>query len=66
MRYSWMMLLFIAMQLFDRLRDARLTINLVRCEFAKATVIYYGKVAGQGKVCAVQAKVSAASTGSVA
>lgn len=47
MQYSWMTLLFIEMQLFDCLRDACLTINLVRCEFAKATVIHHGKVAGQ-------------------
>lgn len=46
-------------KLFDRLSNARLTINLAKCEFAKATVIYLGKVVGQGKVCAVQAKVSA-------
>nr|XP_046229617.1 uncharacterized protein LOC124050808 isoform X1 [Scatophagus argus] len=46
-------------ELFDRLREARLTVNLAKCEFAKATVTYLGKVVGQGKVCAVQAKVRA-------
>lgn len=45
-------------QLFDRLSDARLTMNLAQCKFAKAIVVYLGKVVGQGKVCAVQAKVS--------
>ena len=45
--------------LFVRLSDARLTVNLAKCEFAKATVVYLGKVVGQGRVCAVQAKVSA-------
>ncbi len=45
--------------LFARLSDARLTVNLAKCEFAKATVTYLSKVVGQGNVCAVQAKVSA-------
>ncbi len=46
-------------QLFDRLRDARLTVNLAKCEFTKATVTYHGKVVGQGQVRPVQAKVTA-------
>lgn len=29
--------------LFDRLVKANLTVNLLKCEFAKATVIYLGK-----------------------
>lgn len=45
--------------LFDRLSEARLTMNLAKCEFAKAMVVYLGKVVGQGRVCAVQAKVDA-------
>ncbi|XP_034567353.1 uncharacterized protein LOC117832370 [Notolabrus celidotus] len=45
--------------LFDRLSGAGLTINLAKCEFAKATVTYLGKVVGQGEVCAVQAKLRA-------
>lgn len=53
---TWEEHLALIKQLFD---DARLTINLAKCEFAKATVAYLGKVVGQGKVCAVQAKVSA-------
>ena len=42
--------------LFDRLADAQLTVNLAKCEFAKATVTYLGKVVGQGHVrtCAGQ------------
>lgn len=46
-------------QLFDRLRDAHLTVNLAKCEFAKATVTLLGKVVGQGQVWPVQAKVTA-------
>lgn len=44
--------------LFDRLREARLTVNLAKCEFAKATATYLGKMVGQGNVRPVQAKVS--------
>jgi len=28
---------------FQRLRDASLTLNLAKCEFAKATITYLGK-----------------------
>ncbi len=45
--------------LFDRLLWARLTINLAKCEFAKATVTYLGKVVGQGEVRTIQEKVKA-------
>ena len=44
--------------LFDRLALASLTVNLAKCEFAKATVTYFGKVVGHGKVRPVRAKVS--------
>lgn len=45
--------------LFIRLEAAKLTINLAKCEFARATVVYLGNVVGQGKVCPVRAKVQA-------
>lgn len=45
--------------LFRRLSGARLTVNLAKCEFAKATVTYLGKVVGQGQVRPVRAKVLA-------
>ena len=45
--------------LLDRLAWARLTINLAKCEFARATVTYLGKVVGQGEVRPVGAKVAA-------
>ncbi|XP_030271930.1 uncharacterized protein LOC115581177 isoform X1 [Sparus aurata] len=45
--------------LFDRLALASLTVNLAKCEFAKATVTYLGKVVGHGQVRPVRAKVSA-------
>ncbi|KAI7808431.1 hypothetical protein IRJ41_004831 [Triplophysa rosa] len=33
---------------FSRLNDAKLTMNLAKCEFAKAVVTYLGKKVGQG------------------
>lgn len=45
--------------LFVRLAQARLTVNLAKCEFAKATVVYLGRVVGQGSVRPVRAKVCA-------
>lgn len=45
--------------LFERLAEAKLTVNLAKCELAKATVTYLGKVVGQGNVRPVRAKVLA-------
>lgn len=45
--------------LFERLFFARLTVNLAKCEFARGTVTYLGRVVGQGKVRPVDAKVQA-------
>ncbi|KAL1279156.1 hypothetical protein QQF64_025829 [Cirrhinus molitorella] len=45
--------------LLTRLVEACLTVNLAKCEFAKATVRYLGKEVGQGKVRPVLAKVLA-------
>ena len=45
--------------LFERFANANLTVNLAKCEFAKAMVTYLGKVVGQGQVRPVHAKVSA-------
>ena len=45
--------------LFDRLHWARLTVNLAKCEFAKATVTYLGKVVGRGEVRTIEEKVKA-------
>lgn len=44
---------------FERLSRASLTLNLAKCEFAKATVTYLGKCVGQGQVRPVEAKVAA-------
>lgn len=45
--------------LFMRLAHASLTVNLAKCEFARATVVYLGRVVGQGSVRPVRAKVCA-------
>ena len=45
--------------LFDRLSQAKLTVNLAKCELARATVTYLGRVVGQGQVAPVCAKVLA-------
>lgn len=46
-------------EVFSRLAGASLTLNLAKCEFAKATVVYLGKMVGQGQVRPVDAKISA-------
>lgn len=45
--------------LFDRLLEHRLTVNLAKSEFARATVQFLGHVVGQGQVSPVSAKVEA-------
>ena len=44
---------------FERLSGANLTINLAKCEFGQATIVYLGKVVGSGEVRPVQAKIEA-------
>lgn len=39
------------------LAEACLTVNLAKCEFNKATVIYLGKEVGQGEVHSIQANI---------
>ena len=45
--------------LFDRLTEAKLTVNLTKCEFAQAEVTFLGHVVGLGNVKPVHAKVEA-------
>lgn len=47
------------MELFGRLNEAGLTINLAKSEFGKATVLYLGHVVGQGQTRPCNAKVEA-------
>lgn len=44
---------------FQCLEDASVTLNLAKCEFAKATITYLGKKVGQGQVRPVDAKITA-------
>ncbi len=44
---------------FPRLCNASLTLNLAKCEFGKAVVTYLGKQVGQGCVSPVSSKVQA-------
>ncbi|KAL3992385.1 DnaJ-like proiein [Sarotherodon galilaeus] len=45
-------------QVFHRLAQATLTLNLAKCEFAKATVTYLGREVGRGQVRPIDAKVA--------
>lgn len=44
---------------FERLRDANLTLKLAKCEFSQATVTSLGKVVGRGQVKLVHSKIEA-------
>ena len=46
-------------ELFARLKQAHLTVNLAKCDFLQATVEYLGHVVGQGCVRPIGAKVDA-------
>ena len=56
---TWCEHVFHLKSVFERLSAASLTINLAKCEFGQATVIYLGKVVGCGKVRPVHSKVEA-------
>ncbi|XP_062420777.1 uncharacterized protein LOC134132778 isoform X2 [Pungitius pungitius] len=58
---TWEEHLRILEQVFRRLAQANLTLNLSKCEFGKATVTYLGRQVGQGQVRPVEAKISAIS-----
>ncbi|XP_036419554.1 uncharacterized protein LOC118803140 isoform X1 [Colossoma macropomum] len=55
---TWDEHLSVLRTIFQRLDAASLTLNLAKCEFGKATVVYLGKEVGQGKVRPVNAKVA--------
>ena len=44
-------------RLFQIMREAKLTINLMKSEFDKATVKYLGHIVGQGQVRPLDAKI---------
>ncbi len=51
--------IWLVWKLFERLANAALTLNLAKCDFARATVTYLGKQVRQGQVRPVEAKVAA-------
>lgn len=55
---SWEEHLSSLREVLSRFCGASLTLNLAKCEFAKATVVYLGKRVGQGQVCPVDAKIA--------
>ena len=58
---TWEQHLQIIRKFFERLTEAKLTINLAKSEFGQAQLTYLGHVVGQGKVKPVDAKISAIS-----
>ena len=44
--------------LFERLEEAKLTVNLDKCEFGASTVKYLGHRVGQGGIRPLEAKVA--------
>ncbi|XP_064083906.1 uncharacterized protein LOC135199681 [Macrobrachium nipponense] len=56
---SWKELMTRLNMLFDRLREAQLTINLKKCVFGQATVTYLGHIVGGGNVRPKTANVNA-------
>ncbi|XP_067261173.1 uncharacterized protein [Chanodichthys erythropterus] len=56
---SWSAHVATLREVFERLRNASLTLNLSKCEFGQATVTYLGREVGQGQVRPIEAKVAA-------
>uniref|UniRef100_A0A8B9H0C2 ribonuclease H n=1 Tax=Astyanax mexicanus TaxID=7994 RepID=A0A8B9H0C2_ASTMX len=56
---TWEEHLKILRTVFERLKEASLTLNLAKCEFGKARVSYLGKQVGQGEVRPLEAKTQA-------
>ena len=56
---TWEEHLDVTRKFFERLSAAKLTVNLSKCEFGKATVTFLGHVVGHGTVKPIDAKVRA-------
>ncbi len=56
---DWVQHLGTLREVCRRLETASLTLNLVKCEFAKGTITYLGKQVGQGLVKPIDAKIAA-------
>ena len=58
---EWQQHLQIIRTFFDRLSEAKLTVNLAKIEFCHANLTFLGHIVGQGQVKPVKAKVEAIS-----
>ena len=58
---EWQQHLQIIRTFFDRLSEAKLTVNLTKSEFCHANLTFLGHIVGQGQVKPVKAKVEAIS-----
>ena len=58
---EWQQYLQTIRTFFDRLSDAKLTVNLAKSEFCHANLTFLGHIVGQGQVKPVEAKVEAIS-----
>ena len=56
---SWEQHIWQLNHLFEKLSEAKLTVNLGKSEFCHANVVYLGHVVGQGNVKPIKAKVEA-------
>ena len=54
---TWQEHLLTLREVFSRLKQANLTVNLAKCEFGKAQVTFLGHVVGLGQVAPITAKV---------
>ena len=54
---TWEEHMFRLDKIFDRLKQANLTVNLSKSDFGKAQVVYLGHVIGHGQVTHIEAKV---------
>ncbi len=57
--FSWAEHLLTLYDVFHRLSAASFTLNLRKCEFAKASVTYLGKQVGNGQVRPLDGKIAA-------
>ncbi|XP_076843961.1 uncharacterized protein LOC143488888 [Brachyhypopomus gauderio] len=57
--WDWTSHLQLLREVFARLARASLTVNLAKCDFARATVTYLGLQVGHGHVCPLAQKVKA-------
>ena len=55
---TWEEHIAVLIEVFTRLANTYLPLNLAKCDFGKATVTYLGRQVGQGQLRSVDAKVA--------